>query len=400
MRRAALGGVLLLLVGACASHAPVARTAAVASAAPVAAPAPAELVESAPVETTLDHPDVANAADVWIGMIDGARRSLDIGAFYVSDAPGSRMHAVLEAIERAADRGVHVRLLVEQIFYPKYPESVDMLARHAGVEVRHFDMSKTMGGILHAKYFVVDRREAYVGSQNLDWRSLEHIQEMGVRLRSPALAGELDDLFQADWDVMGGAPPSRWRQAWRGPVTARAAGLSVTLGLSPDGFLPDPSTSELSGLVRWMDATKERLDVQVLTYKAKMRDGSPFPTLDDALRRAAGRGVHVRLLVSSWGAKAESLHDLAKVAGVEVRVITIPPWSGGDIPFARVAHAKYALFDDDRAWVGTGNWEGDYFLRSRDVSAFVQGRAFAAELRRVFEDGWSGKYAAPLGAAR
>ncbi len=361
--------------------------------APPVAPSPVELVESAPVETTLDHPEVPNASDVWVQMIDGARRSLDIGAFYISDAPKSRMHAVLEAIDRAADRGVHVRLLVEQIFYARYPASVDALARHANVEVRHFDMSKTMGGILHAKYFVVDRREAYVGSQNFDWRSLEHIQEMGVRLRSPALAAELDNLFQADWDVMGGAPPSRWKQAWHGPVIARGPGVTVRLGESPDGYLPDPSLSELSGLVRWIDGAEARVDVQVLTYKAKMRDGSPFTTLDDALRRAAARGVHVRLLVSSWGAKAETLHALARVPGVEVRVLTIPKWSGGDIPFARVAHAKYALFDDDRAWVGTGNWEGDYFLKSRDISAFVEGRAFTAELRHVFEDGW--KMAAP-----
>ena len=260
-------------------------------------------------------------------------------------------------------------------------------------------MHSTMGGILHAKYFVVDRREAYVGSQNLDYRSLEHIQEMGVRVTSAALAGQLDDLFGADWDVVGGAPVSRYASGWHGPVHTRASGgLDVWLGASPRGWLPDEAMWELTALLRWIDGATRTIDVQLLTYKPAMRDGSPFRDLDDAIRRAAGRGVQVRLLVSSWGAKDEGLsklaHDLHPPS--EVRILTIPAWSGGDIPFARVAHAKYAVFDGSRAWVGTSNWEGDYFLKSRNVSVFVEGAPFATPLDGVFTDGWGSKYAAPL----
>src|SRR5262245_10955705 len=69
-----------------------------------------ELVESAPIETSLDHPDIPDAADVWPAMIAGAKRSLDVAQFYVSDAPGSRLGPVIAAIEAAADRGVAVRL--------------------------------------------------------------------------------------------------------------------------------------------------------------------------------------------------------------------------------------------------------------------------------------------------
>lgn len=392
-------GLLLFALAACAPPAS-APAAPVPATPPVAAAADSvTLVETAPIETTLDHPAIPDAFQVWPAMIDAAAQSLDIAEFYVSDAPGSRLGPVLDAVERAADRGVHVRLLVEQAFYGKYPESVNRLARHAGIEVRHFNLHATMGGILHAKYFVVDRREAYVGSQNFDYRSLEHIQEMGVRVSSSALAAQLDDLFAADWDVAGGAPTSRYSAAWHGPVVDRAAGgLGVTLGASPRGWLPDDAFWDMPELVRWIDAASRGVDVQLLTYKPAMRDGSPFHDLDDALRRAAARGVRVRLLVSHWGAKDEGLAHLARDlrAPSEVRILTIPPWSGGDIPFARVAHAKYAVVDGARAWVGTSNWEGDYFLKSRNVSVFVEGAAFASQLQGVFDDGWGGRYAAPL----
>jgi phosphatidylserine/phosphatidylglycerophosphate/cardiolipin synthase-like enzyme len=111
--------------------------------------------------------------------------------------------------------------------------------------------------------------------------------------------------------------------------------------------------------------------------------------------------VKVRLLVSHWGANAgspprRSIEALSTLANVEVRVFTIPPWSGGEIPFARVAHAKYLVVDDRAAWIGTSNWEGDYFLKTRNVAIVAEGGALPPRLGRVFEDGWSSSYAAPL----
>ena len=50
------------------------------------------------------------------------------------------------------------------------------------------------------------------------------------------------------------------------------------------------------------------------------------------------------------------------------------------------------MVDGARAWVGTSNWEGDYFTRSRNVGLVVEGEAFAAQLERVFRDGFAGAY--------
>ena len=137
-------------------------------------------------------------------------------------------------------------------------------------------------------------------------------------------------------------------------------------------------------LVRRIDGATRRLRIQVLTYKPKFRDGSAFTTLDEALRRALGRGVRVTMIVSSWNEKEPALLELAR-AGAEVNVMTIPPASTGEIPFARVVHAKFALFDDDAAWIGTSNWEGDYFEKSRNVSVFLDGAALAAPVAAIFD---------------
>jgi phosphatidylserine/phosphatidylglycerophosphate/cardiolipin synthase-like enzyme len=289
------------------------------------------------------------------------------------------------------------------VFAPKYPETLERL-KNAGAVVRILDFGVRGGGVLHAKYFVVDDVEAFVGSQNFDWRALAHIQEMGVHVRSSVIARALLDILDTDWELATGrgAANARVHRA-RGREMRARTGETVALVASPRGWLPDESSWELPKLVALLDGAASAVDLQVLTYKTKERDGSPFPTLDNALRRAAQRGVHVRVLVSDWATKpggdARTVLDaLANVANVEVRVLTIPRWSGGEIPFARVAHAKYLVVDTAKAWVGTSNWEGDYFTKSRNVGILVEGGKLPPRLDAVFEDGWTSAYAQPMSA--
>jgi phosphatidylserine/phosphatidylglycerophosphate/cardiolipin synthase-like enzyme len=389
---------------------PIACLAPVACASSPVPPRPqgrVDLVESVPVETDLDHADIPDAYEVWPEMIGGATLTLDLAEFYVSGAPGSRLEAVVAAVEAAARRGVAVRLLVDASFAAKYPEILDRFAAQPGVTVRRFDVGAVMGGILHAKYFIVDGREAYVGSQNFDWRSLTHIHEIGVRVRDPAATAVYARVFDLDWELAGGArPPVQGADSQGAPSfseTAAGGQAVVTPVVSPRGFLPDPRTWELPRIVALIDGAKRKVHVQVLTYGTTSRDGSPFPDLDDALRRAAARGVEVSLLVSDWDKKkgtVEAVQRLVRVPGVTVRFLDVPPWSGGFVPFARVAHAKYMVVDGARAWVGTSNWEGDYFTRSRNVGLVVEGDAFAAQLERVFHDTFTGPYAEAVDPGR
>jgi phosphatidylserine/phosphatidylglycerophosphate/cardiolipin synthase-like enzyme len=361
-----------------------------------------DLVESAPIETNLDHPDIPDAFEVWPAMIQGATRTLDVAEFYMSNAPNSLLEPVLAAVEAAAHRGVAVRLLIDASFARRYPETLDRLAAVSGILVRRYDVGKAMGGVMHAKYFVVDGREVYLGSQNFDWRALTHIHEIGVRLRDGDAAAAYARVFALDWELAGGArpPPSSGDV---GPLSfpeiAAGEAAVVTPVMSPKGFLPDPRTWDLPRLVALLDGAKRRVHVQLLTYKTTARDGSRFADLDDALRRAAARGVEVKLCVSDWSKRKGTVGDvqrLARVPGVAVRFLDLPAWSGGFIPFARVAHAKYMVVDGARAWVGTSNWEEDYFTRSRNVGLIIEGGAMAAQLERVFQSAFAGPYAEPV----
>ena len=300
---------------------------------------PLELVETAPIETSLDHPDIPEAAEVWLTMIAGARERLDFAQFYASNSPGSRLETIVRAIEAAAARGVRVRFLAEEKFYGTYPETLDRLAANEGITVRRFDVASHMGGVLHAKYFLVDGREAYLGSQNFDWRALTHIQELGLRIREPRLVGALSGVFAFDWALAGEAPAEESRDeapaSW--PVVWVEDGDSVfaSPAFSPTGWLPDESLWDLPRLIELIDGAESTVFLQLLTYKAIARDGTYYDRFESALRRAAARGVDVRLQVSHWSKRRgtiEGLQSLQAIPGITVKMVTIPEWSGGFVP--------------------------------------------------------------------
>jgi phosphatidylserine/phosphatidylglycerophosphate/cardiolipin synthase-like enzyme len=365
-----------------------------------------QLVESWPVETTLDDPEIPDAPDVWLEMIGSAQQSLEFAEFYASNAPAEareahpesemRLELVIQAVEAAAGRGVAVRFLAEKRFEGTYPETLARLAAVPGIEVRIFDVGTLMGGVLHAKYFVVDGREAYIGSQNFDWRSLAHIQELGLRIRNRALAAAVEELFDIDWRLAAGESVPLPLGAIR---PSRDLPEGVYPAFSPLGFLPYEGDWDLPQLVNLIDSAQTRVRVQLLSYHAIARDKSYWAPLENALRRAAARGVQVEMVLANWskgGSSMAALEALQVTENITVLLATIPDWSGGCVPFGRVVHAKYCVVDGERAWVGTSNWEKSYFHTSRNLGLVMDDPTIAGQLDRFFEHIAGSEYVEPV----
>ncbi len=339
----------------------------------------------------VDDPELPNTDVVWRKMLAGAKRSIALGHFYVAEKPADatgvdRLGPVIDELVAAKNRGVAVRFIVDATFLKKLPSSIDRL-RSLGIPVRAFDTTGTLGGVHHAKYLVVDEEDLYVGSANFDWRSLEHIHELGLHVRSRTLAEPLLSVFDADWAAAGGES-SVLRAADASRRFEAIGDARVETLLSPKGHIPEGATWDLDRIVGAIDGARREVRVQLLSFETTDRDGARFEVLDAALRRAALRGVRVRMLLSHWqksGKKLEAARRLAEEPGIDIRFVTIPELPSGPIPYARVVHAKYLVVDDGASWVGTSNWSGDYFFHGRNVGFFVESGRLAVELRRIFD---------------
>jgi phosphatidylserine/phosphatidylglycerophosphate/cardiolipin synthase-like enzyme len=368
-----------------------------------------EIVESIPVETVLDNPDVRNTREVWLEMINGATRSLDIEQFYISNQAGEPLEEVLQAVIRAAERGVSVRILVDARMYKTYPESADLLGRQKNIQMRVIDYGRLAGGVQHSKYFIVDTAEVFFGSQNFDWRALKHIHELGVRLRHPGALRIYEDIFNVDWRLaeLSGSGTAVDRTAVEAELHAERYPvpfhlpeegndtLTFSPTCSPRGLIPDSTLWDETQIVRLIDAARSDVMCQFLTYSPVGREKSYYAVLENALRRAAARGVKVKMIVSDWSKEhpiEEYLKSLSLLPNVEVKYSAIPDWSKGYVSFARVEHLKYLVIDSSSCWLGTANWEKSYFYTTRNVGVSVKNRKITQLLRRIFLKGWDGPY--------
>ncbi len=126
------------------------------------------------------------------GLLGSARHRAWISTPYF--VPDRRLQTRLLT---AARRGVDVRLLVPG----KSDVALARWASHAAYArlleggVRIFEYQAR---VLHAKTMVVDARRCWIGTANLDYRSLRHNYEITLRSSDRDLAQSLESQFEAD----------------------------------------------------------------------------------------------------------------------------------------------------------------------------------------------------------
>ncbi|MDD4005209.1 MAG: phospholipase D-like domain-containing protein [Elusimicrobiaceae bacterium] len=370
----------------------------------------AVITESVPLETDYGSALTARAPQVWLEMINSAQDSIDIGVFYIISRPGTAMETVISALKAAAARGVKVRILVDSVFYRKMPDTPDELKKVPGIQLRTVDYNKINGGVMHAKYFVVDGKELYAGSQNFDWRSLEQIHEVGVRLRIPEIAANFTDVFNLDWQLaQNPAVPSRLPAA-KNPVNrahpvrfvwpGSDEQIEVYPAFGPQSLNPNGLDCEITELLNGINKAEKYIKIQVMSFKTRTYGTKEqWTELTDALAGAAGRGVKIRLIVADWtmsGDAAARIKTLAKTPNISVKVSAISQYSKEFVEFARVEHCKYFTADGKISFISTSNWERSYFYQARNAAIILAGAEVASVMEDMFDTSWNSRFAAPV----
>jgi phosphatidylserine/phosphatidylglycerophosphate/cardiolipin synthase-like enzyme len=311
-----------------------------------------------------------------------------MGQMYLSHKPGEALESVFEALEAAGKRGVKIRLVLSKNMMDNDPAALARFRAIKGADVRILDLSQTTTGILHAKYFIFDRKRTFIGSQNFDWKSLTHILETGLLIDDAGFASQVLAVWNADWRMAGGEKPQN--------LPVKPSGLKqVELVAAPDVLNPPGVASALDGVLQLIQSARKSITVQLLNYSTYSSKDGMWLVIDDALRAAAKRGVKVRLLMADWNmAKPgiESLKALQKVPNITVKMATIPVHSSGYISYARVIHSKVMVVDDEVLWVGTSNWSRGYFLATRGLEVIVRDAKFAKTGAQIFSSVWDSKY--------
>lgn len=341
--------LLTLTSAACAPLAPLDQPAEY-TAAPARTPLWLELEPSAPESWHGLLNDGPGALDWRLRAIDSASESIDFQTFlWHFDTAGA---LVLDHLVLAADRGVTVRILIDDTFLVHEDELLLALAKHPNIEYRVFNPFKRRSGDLatrqflnlaefsrldhrmHNKALVVDNRVAIVGGRNIadeyfgldegaNFRDLElilggdivlgisaafdaywndrwsfPIESISHRTASPEQLAHARELARTAPHLHRELAAAELLEQWQ-LLVAEADGGDTRLYVDnpPEDSPEDPEEAPVAvanELVALFDAAHSEI-VIVSAYLI------PTPHLEGAVTRALDRGVRVRILTNSIG---------------------------------------------------------------------------------------------------
>lgn len=297
-----------------------------------------------------------------LAAIDGARQQVEIELYLIED--GRCSERLADALCRAAERGITVRGLFDAYGAAGLGTVLRERMLAAGVQLRWYNPLRWRRGMRnfhrdHRKLLLVDQCLAYVGgtgSTDEFWlpdeaRSPWH--EVMVEIEGP-LVGDWQQLFEQLWHARFSWRPSHQPVALSLPECPPAG---VGLGRVAYANAAQHRDIVLS-LLRALKGARQRVWLATPYFL-------PTWKIRRALRRAAARGVEVRLLLAGRNTD----HPPVRFAGQRyypkllragVRIFEYQP---------RFLHLKMVLVDD---WVSVGSCNFDHWNLRFNLDANVE----------------------------
>jgi len=253
-----------------------------------------------------------------------------------------RRDSYLDKLVELQQRGVRVRVAVDERGASRdYNLGDDFLEEH-GIELTRTKPSGSRS-LMHLKVAVVDGEIAMTGSFNWNGTAALANDENMIVLRDPALV----DRYRGEvLEVLGDGPSDE-----SGAVTE-----NIALHFSPDEDLD-------TRIVERVDAATVSVDVAMYTFT--------MSSVADALLRAVGRGLAVRVVMEQKQSGGTSVDEQLEQAGATV------VRGANRLGAYSAMHHKYAVIDGETVITGATNWtyngtrnsdEDLLIIRSTDVA--------------------------------
>ncbi|MFD7074865.1 cardiolipin synthase [Nocardioides sp. NPDC059952] len=293
-----------------------------------------------------------------------------------------------DALDRAAARGVRVRLLLDHLGSRGIPVWRQLVRRLNASDIEWHPLlpiNPLRGQIRrpdlrnHRKLLVVDGRVAVTGSQNLiepgynkpkNHKAGREWVELTALIEGP-LVSALNVMFASDWDTETGELLRSELAVSASVATADSRVGEVTGQIVPSGPGID-AENNLRAFTSLIYAAKERISIT-----------SPYFVPDESLlyavTTAARRGVAVELFVSEGKDQfmvyhaQRSYYEALLRAGVRIYLYPKPA----------VLHSKHFSIDDEVAVLGSSNMDMRSFALNYEVSLMLFDGDPVAQMRKV-----------------
>jgi cardiolipin synthase len=295
---------------------------------------------------------------------------------------------IADALIERAHHGVRVNVIYDSLGSLHTPASFFDNLRSNGIavvdfnplspfEAKHWSFQE-LTHRTHRKLLIIDGRTAFTGGINISevYASGLRVSEQNtppsywrdtdIEVDGPA-AAEFQKLFISDWYREGGLPLDPHQYFPKVPAEGKQ--IVRVIGSVPEEFP-----------LIYVDLISAAANSETNVY---ITDAyfAPDYQMRRALKKAARRGVDVRLLLPSQSdepfivsAQRAHYHGLLK-AGVKIY-----EWKG------KMLHAKTATIDGVWSTVGTSNLDWWSIARNKEVNAVILGHHFGDEMDLMFKN--------------
>ena len=209
-----------------------------------------------------------DALGARLGLIDRADRTIDAQYFLMKPDRAGRLFT--SKLLEAADRGVRVRLLLDDIFTTVDDKAFEVLNQHPNIELRLFNPIGR-GGVYYANYlgnfklanrrmhnksFTVDNQVSIVGGRNIADEYFELLQDAEFRdfdiLAIGPIAADVSETFDRFWNHKLAVPMEAYTIGKELPdlATARASIDQQTINTNNEIFKRSLSSTIIQDLIK------------------------------------------------------------------------------------------------------------------------------------------------------
>ncbi|MBC7700482.1 MAG: phospholipase D family protein [Massilia sp.] len=304
-----------------------------------------------------------DAMGALAALADNARHTLDLQYYLIHSDGSSR--SLMQRVRAAADRGVHVRLLLDDLNTAGQDRGLLRLTAHPNIEVRLYNpfpagrlgtISRVLASItdmsrinhrMHNKMFVADNALAITGGRNLGDAYFVQSQDSNFLDIDIIVAGPAVRALSATFDRF-------WNDPMAYPVAA-VVGKSTLLAPEPEAdgaSKPAVVPVAIPGTDFARDLKQGRLKLvwaraTVLADKPSKMQSQGQPTQAEAIADDVDRiirSAHQELIVISPyfvpGVRGLALFKGLRDRGVKVRVLT-NSLATTDAPAVHIGYARY-----------------------------------------------------------
>ena len=380
-----------------------------------------------------------------LAMADLAEKTLD-GQYYIWDGDTTGL-ILADHLLRAADRGVRVRLLIDDHYMSESRDNnIAALDAHPNIEIRFFNPVRNrrwrfmsflaeFGRVnhrMHNKLFVMDNAVGIVGGRNIAdvyfGVSTDHnYRDLDVMNAGP-IVNEISASFDLFWNSEWALPVAavvderateqdlrdlrkrlQEKLAATGypyPIDEQLAGLRARLLQIRDNFIWAPGKVFVEQPSR-VDANADNVIALALRERASQVERellieSPYFVLGDAtmerVRQLTARGVKVRVLTNSAAshdvlpALAGYVYTRKKLLKAGIELYELRPDTNMHRDWSVLAskaalHAKSLVFDRKSVFIGSFNLDPRSTALNTEIGVMIDSPEVAGQVGELMDEG-------------